>query len=298
MRKVLKWIGIGLGVLVGLALVAVGVLYVWTESKLNERYTIPADHIVVPTDAASIARGQHLATTVFLCQQCHGPDLSGGVLFEDPLTGRIAPSNLTAGKGGVGQAYSDEDWARAIRHGVMKDGRAGIFMLSNVYYKMNDDDLGAMVAYLQHLPAIDHEFAGTQLGLMGRVFLLQSEKDMLPAKGIDHTAPRPVAPAVGVTADYGRYLASTCIFCHGENYAGFTGEGNPANLTPAGDLAHWTVDDFRATLRTGINPAGHALNPEQMPWKYVGQMSDDELAAVFLFLQSLPPEASRAPGGP
>jgi hypothetical protein len=37
MRKVLKWIGIGLGVLVGLALVAVGVIYVWTESKLHGR---------------------------------------------------------------------------------------------------------------------------------------------------------------------------------------------------------------------------------------------------------------------
>jgi mono/diheme cytochrome c family protein len=298
MRKVLKWIGIVLGGLVGLALVAVGVLYVWTESKLNERYTIPVEQVAIPTDAASIARGQHLATSVFVCNQCHGPDLSGGVLFEDPLTGRLSPSNLTPGKGGVGQAYTDEDWVRAIRHGVMKDGRAGIAMLSNLFYKMNDEDLGAMIAYLKHLPPVDHEVPRTQLGLMGRVFLLQAEDDMLPAKTIDHTAPRPVAPAVGITAEYGHYLAGVCTLCHGENYAGITGEGNPANLTPAGDLAHWTLDEFRTTLRTGTNPAGHALDPEQMPWKYFGQMTDDELAAVFVFLQSLPPEASKAPGGP
>jgi mono/diheme cytochrome c family protein len=233
-----------------------------------------------------------------VCNQCHKPDLSGGVLFEDPLTGRLAPSNLTAGKGGVGQAYTDEDWIRAIRHGVMKDGRAGIYMLSNLYYRMSDEDLGDMIAYLKHLPPVDNVVAPTRLGLMGRVFLVQAEKDMLPAKGIDHTAPRPTAPAVGVTAEYGRYLAGVCTLCHGVNYAGIAAEGAPANLTPAGDLAHWTVDDFRTTLRTGTNPAGHALDPEQMPWKYFGQMTDDELAAVFVFLQSLPPEASKPPGGP
>ena len=298
MRKVLKWIGIGLGALVGLALVAAGVIYFWAGSKLNERYTIPADQITVPTDAASIAHGQHMATAVFLCNQCHGPDLSGGILFQDPLMGQFAPSNLTSGKGGVGQAYTDEDWARAIRHGVMNDGRAGISMMSNIYYKMSDEDLGAMIAYLKNLPPVDHEVPRTQLRILGRLFLLQAEENMLPAKGIDHTAPRPPAAAVGVTAEYGHYLASMCIFCHGENYAGYTGEGGAANLTPAGELAHWTVDDFRTTLRTGVNPAGHALNPEQMPWKFVGQMTDDELAAVFLFLQSLPAEAPNARGGP
>ncbi len=298
MRKVLKWIGIVLGVLVGLVLVAAGGLYVWTENTLNERYTILADNIVVPTDNDSIARGQHLATSVLLCNQCHGPDLSGGILFEDPLTGRLAPSNLTPGKGGVGQAYTDEDWARAIRHGVMIDGRAGISMMSNYYYQISDEDLGATIAYLKHLPPVDHEVAPTRLGLMGRFFLIQAEEDLLPAKGIDHTAPRPVAPAVGVTAEYGRYLAGVCTLCHGENYAGIAAEGAPSNLTPAGELAHWTLDDFRTTLRTGTNPTGRALDPEQMPWKYIGQMSDDELAAVFLFLQSLPPEASHAPGGP
>jgi hypothetical protein len=42
------------------------------------------------------------------------------------------------------------------------------------------------------------------------------------------------------------------------------------------------------TLRTGVTPSGYQLKPA-MPWKYFGQMTDDELKAVWLYLQSLPP---------
>jgi hypothetical protein len=40
-------------------------------------------------------------------------------------------------------------------------------------------------------------------------------------------------------------------------------------------------------MRTGMTPGGHPLK-DFMPWKYFGQMSDDELKAVWLYLQSLP----------
>jgi mono/diheme cytochrome c family protein len=294
-RKVLKWIGIVLGSLVGLGLVGLAVLYLVTEAKINRTYDIPPQNIAVPTGAAAIERGRHLAQSVFLCSLCHGPDLSGHVLFEDLLTGRLAPSNLTSGRGGVGQTYSDEDWARAIRHGVLKNRKAGVSMLSNVFYHISDSDLGAMIAYLKVLPPVDNEFARTRLGLMGRVFLLQQEGSLLPAITIDHNAPHPASPPIGVTAEYGHYLAGVCVNCHGDNYAGFTGKDSPPNLTPAGDLARWSLDDFRRTLRTGTTPQGKALNPENMPWKLVGQMTDDELQAVWLFLQSLPPAVSSPP---
>ncbi len=294
MRKALKWIGIILGVLAGLALVGLAGLYVLSEQKLNQTYTLPADNVPIPTDPAAIERGRHLATVVFQCNNCHAEDLAGGVLFEDPLTGRLAPSNLTAGKGGVGQTYTDADWVRAIRHGVLPNGRSGIAMLSNVFYQMSDADLGDMIAYLKSVPPVDKEVPPTRLGLMGRVFLLQ-DSSLLPASQLDHTAPRPAAPEPGVTVEYGRYLAGICTMCHGPDYAGQTGEGGAANLTPAGDLSHWTEADFVQTLRTGTTPAGKQLNPDNMPWKIVGQMTDDELQAVFLFLRSLPATESHPP---
>jgi mono/diheme cytochrome c family protein len=297
MRKFLKWVGIVLGGLVGLVIVAVVVVYVVAEVKINRTYEIAAMNIPVPTDAAAIARGQHLVQAVFLCSQCHLPDMSGGVLFDDPLTGRLAPSNLTGGRGGVAASYSDEDWARAIRHGVLKDQKAGVAMLSNVFYTMSDADLGAMIAYLKSLPPVDKEFAPTSIGLLGRVFILLEEKSILPAVAIDHAAPHPSSPPIGVTAEYGHYLAGVCTMCHGENYAGFTGEGSAPNLTPAGDLGRWSLDDFRRTLRTGLTPDGKELNPDNMPWKFVGQMTDSELEAMWLFLHSLPPAESASPPG-
>jgi hypothetical protein len=45
--------------------------------------------------------------------------------------------------------------------------------------------------------------------------------------------------------------------------------------------------DFIATMRTGQTPSGRTLS-EVMPWKYYDQMTDDELKAVWLYLQSLP----------
>jgi TRAP-type mannitol/chloroaromatic compound transport system permease large subunit len=40
-------------------------------------------------------------------------------------------------------------------------------------------------------------------------------------------------------------------------------------------------------MRTGITPNSRKLN-DFMPWRYFGQMTDEELKAIFLFLQSLP----------
>jgi len=59
------------------------------------------------------------------------------------------------------------------------------------------------------------------------------------------------------------------------------------NLTPGGELGFWSEDDFFATLRTGVTPSGRQLI-EVMPWKYFGQMTDEELRALWLYLQSLP----------
>jgi len=43
-----------------------------------------------------------------------------------------------------------------------------------------------------------------------------------------------------------------------------------------------------STLRTGITPEGIALRGEYMPWKSCKFMSNEELQAVWVYLQSLP----------
>ena len=64
-RKILKWISIVLGSLVGLLMLAFAVLYIIGSVKWNQlhgKYDVPVETIIVPTDQASIARGEHIAT--------------------------------------------------------------------------------------------------------------------------------------------------------------------------------------------------------------------------------------------
>jgi hypothetical protein len=38
-----------------------------------------------------------------------------------------------------------------------------------------------------------------------------------------------------------------------------------------------------------VAPKGHQLKATEMPWKSFGIYSDDELSAIFLYMQSLQP---------
>ncbi len=41
-------------------------------------------------------------------------------------------------------------------------------------------------------------------------------------------------------------------------------------------------------MRTGITPDGRELPNQYMPWRVFGQMTDEELQGLFVYLQSLP----------
>ena len=287
MGKVFKWIGILIGGLAGLVGVILAGVYFVTESRLNKIYEVQTEAIAVSSDPATITRGLYLANTIGFCVECHGDNLAGEVFDDGPLIGRLAVSNLTPGKGGVGDDYTTDDWVRAIRHGVGRDGKSLISMPSHVYYHFSDADLAAIVAYLENLPAVDNELPETEFGPMVRMFILM-DSSLLPAEVIDHDAPRPPAPEPGVTAEYGRYLAVSCTLCHGENLAGGSEPGAGLNLTPGGNLGRWTEEEFIHAMRTGKTPEGNDIDPEMMPFDLLGQLNENELRAIWIYLRSLP----------
>ena len=290
-KKWLKWIGIILGGLVGLLVLAAVVIFVLGTNKLNKQYQISPEAVAVPSDAAAIQRGEHLAT-IFLCADCHTANLGGQVFYTVPGMLTIPTPNLTAGAGGVGAGFSDADWVRAIRHGVRPDGRALFIMPSAAFHNLSDEDLGEVIAYVKSRPPVDNPMPERRVELMGRLMMGVGMFPPFAADQIDHTSASPAAPAPGVTADYGQYLTHVCTECHGAqlNGAPFGPPGQEVptpNLTPGGELAGWTEQGFIDTMRTGVTPSGGQLS-EEMPWKYFGQMSDDELKAVWMYLQSLP----------
>jgi len=293
MKNAFKWIGIVLGSLIRLVLLAGVVLYLMGMSRLNKIYTIGPTNLTLPTDEASLALGKHRAEV--LCQGCHGEDL-GGIQgwFDAPSIGSFDSINLTSGEGGIGGEFTMEDYVRAIRHGVDREGKP-IFMtavVSTAY--LSDEDLAAIIAYLKTVPPVDRQTAESYFTPLARVMFGAGLLGKLPAETVSHAA-HVTAPAPGVSAEFGEYLVNTndCRICHGPELNGDkfpdpTVQKISPNLTPGGELGFWTEEQFIHTLRTGVTPGGHVLDLKVMPWNYYSRFTDEELKAIWLYLQSLP----------
>jgi mono/diheme cytochrome c family protein len=292
MRRVFRIIGLVLGSLFGIVLLAGIVLYLIGNARLNKVYDFPASNIAVPEDAASIEYGKHRAE--ILCQGCHGEDLSGieNWFSAGPL-GKIDSANLTAGEGGVGKDFTTEDYVRAIRHGIGKDGKPIFMTAVPSTAHLSDEDVGAIIAYLKTVPPVDHPLQGERFTPLAKILLAAGLLDKLPVEAVSHEV-NVTAPEKSVTADYGEYLVNTndCRLCHGPELNGGPFP-NPAiqkispNLTPGGELGFWTEEQFIHTIRTGTTPGGHQLDPELMPWPSYSKFHDDELKAIWAYLQSL-----------
>jgi mono/diheme cytochrome c family protein len=297
MKKIFKWIGIGLGSLVGLILLVALVLFFMGNARLNKTYDFPPSNLTLPTDAASLEFGKHRAEV--LCAGCHGADLSG---IEDwfsagPL-GTIDSANLTSGEGGFGrEATSVEDYVRAIRHGIDPEGKP-IFMPAVVSTaNLSDEDLAAIIAYVQSVPPVDHITHGQNFAPLAKILLAAGVLDKLPVETVSH-ATQVTAPVKGATVEYGEYMVNTndCRICHGPNLNGGpfpdpTITKISPNLTPGGELGFWTEEQFMTTIRTGVTPSGHELDNNFMAWKDYSNFYDDELKAIWLYLQSIPAES-------
>jgi mono/diheme cytochrome c family protein len=297
MKRVVRWIGVLLGAVVALVVVAAAGLYASSTYRLSRTYTVPTENLAVPRDAATVARGEHLVIVHTKCGDCHGVDLGGAVFIDDPALGRVPAPNLTAGRGGVGLTFSDADYARAIRHGIAPDGHPLLVMPADDWARMSDEDTAAVIAYVRSVPPVDRELPPLEVRPLGRALIATGQLP-LPADLIDHAAQRPPAPPPGPTAEYGGYLAEIggCRGCHGPGLSGGRIPGTPpeippaTNITPTG-IGSWAEQDFVRALRTGARPDGSRIDPF-MPWGATSKLSDDELHALWLYVHAVPPKAT------
>ena len=276
MRKFFKWIGIVFGGLIGLALLAGLVLYPIGMKSLTKTYpNIAVEAVNIPTDADAIARGKHVSI-IWACTKCHGEDLSGRLLTNDPIEGTIptlgaipAP-NLTSSEGGIGQFYTDTDWVRALRHGLKPNNQAEIYMYVST---ISDQDLGDLIAYLKQIPPVDTDSPAINYGPI---------LPIAPALGIftpaaeliDHNAPHPEDPVPGATVEYGKYLSAICAQCHGDGISN--------------SVKSWKQEDFIRTFNSGVLPGGRQLGPT-MSSKTFSELNDIEFSALWLYFTSVKP---------
>ncbi len=219
-----------------MAIVAVLIMVAWvyltTERRFARAYDVPARQLNVAADPDQRERGAHVAR-IWGCLDCHGEDLSGGVVVDAPPMRMVAP-NLTAGSGGVASRYGPQDWVRAIRHGVGPDLIPLLYMPSHEYWVLSDADLSALLGYIQSTPSVDATHPPTLIRGLGRFLFATGRLDLVPAELVDHEAPRPAAPSPGPTVEYGAYLASGCTGCHGRGLSGGIIGGAPPDGLAAG----------------------------------------------------------------
>lgn len=131
----------------------------------------PEETIKAPDPSDKVAYGKYLAATVVECYTCHSADFAkvdivtpenslgyfgGGNPILHQETGEIIPSaNLTPDpQTGIG-AWTEEDLGKAIRAGISSKGPLSPAMPR--FTNFTDEEISAIYAYLQSIPAIRND---------------------------------------------------------------------------------------------------------------------------------------------
>ncbi len=291
MKKTFRITMLGLGVLLVAALTALAGLLLNSQRLLNRTVTVVAAPVPYTSGAAALARGEYLFKSRD-CAACHGAGGEGQLHIDDPIGLKVRSANLTRGAGSAVLNYDEADWVRAIRHGVKPDGRPLFVMPSEIYNRLTDSDLADLVAYMRSLPPRDSAPASFQLPLVVRLLHGAGQIPDAAAK-IDHRLPPQEPVPEGDAVELGRYVAQTCMGCHGAQLEGGRIPGVPPSWPAAANLSgdaggamrrYADVQAFSTLMRSGTRPDGSRVAPE-MPTN--PHLSDEDLSAVFVFLQSL-----------
>ena len=286
-RRFIKWPSVILAGLLSLVFLFVTVVAGRGLYILYAPHPVAPLNVSIANTSAQVARGEHIASSV--CADCHSINgtlpLSGGKNMSDDIPlplGDIYAPNLTPA--GPVKNLSDADIWRIFRHGVLPNGRLAMMPVNHLQ-KLSDDDLQAVISYLRSQPEVAHITPPTNPSLLMAVFLGAGLYDVSvsPVTG-------PVnAPPQGNTAEYGAYIVNFvgCADCHGNKL-----DGHPGGPTPPGPnlrvVQGWTEEQFINTLRTGVDPTGHQIQPP-MPWESLSKMDNEELGAIYHYLKTLPP---------
>jgi mono/diheme cytochrome c family protein len=314
MKKVLKVIL----VLVLLLIISISALLGYVKFALPSVGEAP--ELTIEATPERLARGEYLAKSVTGCVECHsvrdfskfaGPiDTTklghGGELFGMQLgfPGDYYAPNITPY--GIGN-WTDGELFRAITTGVSKDGHALFPIMPYPHFgKMDKEDIYAIITYIRSLKPVE--------------YTAPKSSSAFPMNFIINTIPKPAVftsiPPKEDLIKYGEYItnAALCMDCHTQQIKGeylmdkymaggfafpMPGGGivRSANITPHKEtgIGNWTEDDFLKRFRkySDSTYVAYDVQPDEfntmMPWNFFSRMKDEDLKAIFAYLQSLPP---------
>jgi mono/diheme cytochrome c family protein len=291
MKKVARYLVIGMGVLLVAMLVTMCAVILVSKNREARTYAIRPEPIERAAGDEALSEGKRLFFARG-CADCHAEDGTGKVIV-DAAVGRFVGTNLSR----VVRERSDEDLLRAIRHGISAEGKPLVLMPSKEYNRMSNREVARIIAFLRTLKPSKGVEERCEVRPLGRLLHVFGKMNLFNAEDIDHDETPPPAPEPAETVEYGAYLAIGCMSCHGERLSGgpipgapVDAVGIPKNLTlHESGLKSWTKADFARAVREGKRPDGAAINPKFMPWTTLSHMSDVEVGAIWTYLESLEP---------
>ncbi|HTW50865.1 MAG TPA: c-type cytochrome [Stellaceae bacterium] len=263
-------------------------------------------------DFSQIERGRYLAAAGD-CAGCHtkpgGKNFAGGLPVATPFGIVISPNITPDRETGIG-LWSNDDFVRAMTEGIRRDGANLYPAMPYVYYtKATRDDVLAIRAYLNTVPAVDNGVKADQLP-----FPLSVRTDMAAWNKLYFT-PGEFQPISNKNAEWNRgaYLVEGlmhCGACHTpKNFAGGDEKGRPLqgyalqgwfapDLTTDDrrGIGSWSAGDLAAYLKTGHNRFSAATGPmADVVTHSTSKMTDADLHAVATYLKDQAPPNEKAP---
>jgi mono/diheme cytochrome c family protein len=279
MKRVLRWIGIVLGGLAALALVAAGTVFLLSEQSMAGSYEPRAE--ALPRPSPSLLADAPRQARIRGCVSCHGEGLKGKLMVEVPNVVRVHAPNLTE----IAARASDQQLAAAIRDGIGHDGRNLFVMPSQTYARLSEEEVAALIAYIRSLPRVRGSTDGVRPGPIGRFAIVTGKLRPVPAKMEEFRTQAPID--LGPAHMAGRRIAATtCSDCHGPALLGMTMEdGKTApDLTLAGA---YDAADFRKLMRTGKAMGGRDLGlMSEVARNDFSHFTDAELDALHSYLKA------------
>ncbi|WP_199540668.1 c-type cytochrome [Paraburkholderia kururiensis] len=264
-------------------------------------------------DAALVKRGEYLAV-VGDCMACHtaakSKPFAGGLPLKVPMLGTLYSTNITPDKNtGIG-TWSYEDFERAVRKGVAKDGRNLYPAMPYVSYaKIGDDDMKALYAYFEHgVQPIDQPQRASDipwplnmrwpLTVWNWVFLKEGSYQPKPGKSVEWNRGAYLVQGLahcgtchtprGVTMQEKALDETGSGFLSGSVLSGWDGYNITSDANSG--IGSWTDAQLTQYLRTGSVPGvAQAAGPmgEAVEHSF-SHMTDADVKAVATYIRTVP----------
>ncbi len=282
MKRFLKWILISLIILVFIGGTAYAYFAYTSHNIMHQKFEVSVEQIDIPSGADAIAEGERLARIRGCMDGCHGKDMQGQVFIDNPLMAKVIAPNLTR----FAANHSDAELIKVIRYGVRTDGTSVWIMPSQMFFHLNDEELGAIIAFIRSVPVTDGPDWEFSLGPLA-MFAVSTGEFKAQASEVARQQTRFEVTDPGDPLQQGKYLALTvCTECHGQDLQGVTmGEFSTPDLR----VVHgYTLDEFVTLMRNGKPIGERELKlMAQVARSRFSHFTDSEIAHLHTYLQSL-----------